>query len=175
MRSLKYYIACTIDGFIAHEDSSVDGFSFEGEHVTDYIQSLDGFDTVLMGRKTYEYGLNLGVTNPYPTMKQYVFSRTMETSPDENVLLVSENIIEFIKELKNENGKDIYLCGGGELATTLFAANLIDELILKLNPVLFGSGIPLFSAGINQTNLELINNKIYNNGVVLLHYQVKIK
>jgi dihydrofolate reductase len=173
MRSLKYYIACTVDGFIAHTDSSVDGFSFEGEHVTDYIQSLDGFDTVLMGRKTYEFGLKLGVTNPYPTMKQYVFSGTMETSPDENVTLVSENIINFITELKNEPGKDVYLCGGGEFATTLFTEHLIDEIILKLTPVLFGSGISLFSGMINQTNLELINSKTYNNGVVLLHYQVK--
>jgi dihydrofolate reductase len=173
MRSIKYYIACTADGFIAHEDGSVDGFNFEGEHVTDYIQSLDGFDTVLMGRKTYGFGLKLGVTNPYPTMKQYVFSGTMETSPDENVTLVSENIIEFITELKNEPGKDIYLCGGGEFATTLFTEHLIDEIILKLSPVLFGSGISLFSGIINQTSLELINSKTYSSGVVLLHYQVK--
>lgn len=173
MRSLKYYIACTVDGFIAHEDSSVEGFIYEGEHVDDYLKSFDLFDTVLMGRKTYEYGLNLGVTNPYPTMKQFVFSRTMGTSPDENVTLVSENIVEFVKELKNVNGKDIYLCGGAKLATTLFVENLIDQIILKINPVLFGSGISLFSGAINQTNLELINSKTYNNGVVLLHYQVK--
>lgn len=173
MRSLKYYIACTVDGFIAHKDSSVEGFIYEGEHVADYLKSFDSFDTVLMGRKTYEFGLNLGVTNPYPTMRQYVFSCTMETSPDENVTLVSEKIVEFVKELKNEDGKDIYLCGGGKLATTLFADNLIDEIILKINPVLFGSGIPLFSDVINQTNLELTNSKIYNNGIVSLHYQVK--
>ncbi len=173
MRSLKYYIACTVDSFIAHEDSSVEGFIYEGEHVDDYLKSFDLFDTVLMGRKTYEYGLNLGVTNPYPTMKQFVFSRTMGTSPDENVTLVSENIVEFVKELKNVNGKDIYLCGGAKLATMLFVENLIDQIILKINPVLFGSGISIFSGAINQTNLELINSKTYNNGVVLLHYQVK--
>ena len=173
MRSLKYYVACTVDGFIAHADGSVAGFNFEGEHVMDYIQSLDGFDTVLMGRKTYEFGLNLGVTNPYPTMDQYVLSRTMATSPDENVTLVSENIIEFVKALKNTEGKDIYLCGGGELAKTLLAEHLIDEILLKVSPVLFGSGISLFSAGISQTSLELLNTKTYNNGVALLRYQVK--
>ncbi len=172
MRSLKYYIACTVDGFIAHTDSSVDGFSFAGEHVTDYIQSLDGFDTVLMGRKTYEFGLKFGVTNPYPTMDQYVISRTMETSPDENVTLVSENIIEFVKALKNAEGKDIYLCGGSELAKTLLTEHLIDEILLKVSPVLFGSGISLFAAGVHQTSLELVNTKAYSNGVALLHYQV---
>lgn len=96
-----------------------------------------------MGRKTYEFGFQFGVTNPYPWMRQYVFSRTMKASPDVNVTLVSENIVELVRELKNETGKDIYLCGGAELATMLFEGKLIDEVVLKLNPVLFGSGIPL--------------------------------
>lgn len=172
MRSLKYYVACTVDGFIAHTDGSVDGFNFAGEHVMDYIQSLDGFDTVLMGRKTYEFGLNLGVTNPYPTMNQYVLSQTMAASPDENVVLVSENIIEFVQKLKNTEGKDIYLCGGGELAKTLLGEHLVDEILLKVSPVLFGAGISLFAAGIHQTSLELVNTKAYSNGVALLHYKV---
>ena len=172
MRKLKYYVACTVDGFIAHKDHTIDGFLQDGEHVTDYLESFKWFDVVVMGRKTYEFGLNLGVTNPYPTMKQYVFSRTMKESPDEHVELVSENIVELVRALKNEPGKDIYLCGGAELATTLFTEHLIDEIILKLNPVLFGSGIPLFSEAIQQTALELTDSKIYTNGVVLLFYRV---
>ncbi|MBW4570805.1 MAG: dihydrofolate reductase family protein [Tolypothrix carrinoi HA7290-LM1] len=173
MRKLKYYVACTVDGFIAHQDGSFDGFLFEGEHVTDYLESFKWFDVVLMGRKTYEVGLKEGVTNPYPTMKQYVISRTMKESPDENVAIVSEKIVEFVTALKDETGKDIYLCGGADLATMLFAENLIDEIILKLNPLLFGSGIPLFSGVVKQTDLELTNSKIYKNGVVLLFYRVK--
>jgi dihydrofolate reductase len=173
MRKLKYYVACTVDGFIAHKDHSVDGFLAEGEHVVDYLESLKLFDVVLMGRRTYEFGLKQGVTNPYPSMKQYVFSRTMKESPDENVELVSENIVELVRELKKETGKDIYLCGGANLATTLFAENLIDEIIIKLNPVLLGSGIPLFSGVIKQTDLDLTDSKIYRNGVLLLHYRVK--
>ncbi|MBD1940783.1 dihydrofolate reductase [Coleofasciculus sp. FACHB-712] len=173
MRKLKYYVACTIDGFIAHEDHTIDGFPPEGEHITDYLESLKQFDVVVMGRRTYEFGLKLGVTNPYPTMKQYVFSRTMKESPDENVELVSDNIAELVRKLKAETGKDIYLCGGADLATMLFAENLIDEIILKLSPVLFGSGIPLFSGVIRQTALELTNSKIYGNGILLLHYRVQ--
>ena len=173
MRKLKYYVACSVDGFIGHEDGSISGFIPEGEHVTDYLESFKWFDVVLMGRKTYEFGFQFGVTNPYPSMKQYVFSRTMKESPDKNVELVSENIIELVKQLKNETGKDIYLCGGADLATTLFAENLIDEIILKLNPFLMGSGIPLFSGTIKQTELELTHSKIYENGVLLLHYRVK--
>jgi len=173
MRRLKYHVACTLDGFIAHIDHTIGGFVPEGDHVTDYLKSLENdYDAVLMGRRTYEFGFQFGVTNPYPWMKQYVLSRTMERSPDPNVELVSENVIDFVRELKKRTGKDIYLCGGADLAAALFAEGLVDEIILKLNPVLFGSGIPLFSTVIKQTDLELTGSKIYGNGVVLLHYRM---
>lgn len=174
MRKLKYHVATTLDGFIAHLDHTVGGFVEEGEHVTDYLDSLKtDYDIVLMGRRTYEFGFQFGVTNPYPWMKQYVFSRTMEKSPDPNVELVSENIMELVKELRNGKGKDIYLCGGRELATALLAESLIDNVILKVNPVLFGAGVPLFSDTINQIDLKLISSKIYESGVLLLQYEVK--
>jgi len=174
MRKLKYYVASTVDGFIGHEDGSVNGFLEQGEHVTDYLESLKTwFEVVLMGRKTYEFGFQFGVTNPYPWLKQYVFSRTMKESPDVNVTLVSENIVEFVRELKNQSGKDIYLCGGAELATMLFEEKLIDEVVLKLNPALFGSGISLLSKSAKPINLELTGSKVYENGVLLLHYRVK--
>jgi dihydrofolate reductase len=173
MRKLQYYVASTVDGFIGHEDGSVKGFLENGEHVTDYLESLKQFDVVLMGRKTYEFGFQFGVINPYPWMKQYVFSRTMKESPDKNVELVSENIVELVRRLKGEPGKDIYLCGGADLATMLFGEKLIDEVILKLNPVLFGSGIPLLSGIGGNIELELTSSKIYDNGVLLLHYRVK--
>ena len=167
MRKLKYYVACSVDGFIARKDGSFDCFPFDDEVVTDYLESLKSFDVVLMGRKTYEVGLKEGKTDPYPMMKSYVFSRTMKESPDERVKLVSENVATLVRNLKNETGKDIYLCGGADLATTLFAENLIDEVILKFNPFLMGSGIPLFGRAIKQTGLELTDSKIYRSGFVL--------
>ena len=174
MRKLKYHVATTLDGFIAHQDHTIDGFVAEGEHVTDYLESLrHDYDIVLMGRRTYEFGFQFGVTNPYPWMKQYVLSRTMEGSPDPNVLLVSQNIVDFVRELKEGTGKDIYLCGGAVLAGTLIADRLVDEIIVKLNPVVFGSGLSLFSGAISQIDLELIGSKVYGNGVVLLRYRVK--
>lgn len=100
MRKLKYHVASTVDGYIAHEDHSIAGFVSEGEHVIDYLASLkNDYEIVLMGRRTYEFGFQFGVTNPYPWMKQYVFSRTMERSPDPNVELVSKEITGFVGEL----------------------------------------------------------------------------
>jgi dihydrofolate reductase len=174
MRKLKYHVASTVDGFIAHTDHTIDGFVAEGGHVDDYLGSLKkDYDVVLMGRRTYEFGFQYGVTNPYPWLKQYVFSGSMESSPDANVELISGDLLEFVKTLKQQDGKDIYLCGGANLASTLLAAKLVDELIIKLNPVLFGTGLPLFSGPIKQTSLQLLESKVYDNSVVLLRYEIK--
>lgn len=189
MRQLKYFVACTVDQFIAREDGSFDFFLFEGEHMADLFTSFPEtipahlrdqlgitaenkcFDAVLMGRRTYEVGLKEGITNPYPQMKQYLFSQNIKESPDQNVELVSTNPREFVRELKQKSGKDIWLCGGGNLATALFEE--IDEMILKVHPILLGSGIPLFSDVIPETSLELADSKIYNNGFMLLNYHMK--
>lgn len=191
MRELTYYVACSVDGFIARADGSHDGFSQDSEYFADIFASFPEtvpshlrdvmgiraenkwFDTVLMGRKTYEVGLKDGVTSPYSHLKQYLFSRSMKESPDKNVELVSENAVELVSSLKSESGKGIWLCGGGDLATTLFTNHLIDRLILKLNPFLIGSGIPLFSRAIQEPALEFTNCKTYKNGVLLLYYSVR--
>jgi dihydrofolate reductase len=145
----------------------------EGEHVADYLESLQSYGAVLMGRRTYEVGLKVGVTNPYPHLKSYVFSRTMKESPDERVEVVAEDAAEVVRRMKGEEGGDIYLCGGADLATALFKAGLIDEVILKLNPLLLGSGIPLAHDLGGHIGLELTGSKTYRSGVVLLSYRVK--
>lgn len=189
MRQLKYYVATTIDGFIAREDGSLDCFPMEGEHLADLFEAFPEtvpvhlrdtlgvsgpnkcFDTVLMGRKTYEVGLALGITNPYATLKQYVVSRGMTESPDPQVELVRENVVDLVRELKQGTGKDIWLCGGGQLAATLFAE--IDELIVKMFPIVLGSGTPMFSRAVEPNALQLTHRKIYENGFMLLHYRIK--
>ncbi|MGD1855274.1 MAG: dihydrofolate reductase family protein [Leptolyngbyaceae cyanobacterium] len=191
MRALTYYVACSVDGFIAHTDGSHDGFSQDRDYFTDLFSTfpetvpshlrdamgIDGenkwFDTVLMGRKTYEIGLKEGVTSPYTHMKQYLFSRTIKASPDENVSLVSNQAAEVVTQLKQAPGKDIWLCGGANLAATLFSHGCIDRLMLKINPFLMGSGIPLFAGVVDQTALALTNQKTYDNGVLLLDYRVQ--
>ncbi|WP_437621809.1 dihydrofolate reductase family protein [Sorangium sp. So ce1151] len=173
MRKVKFSVACTVDGFTAHEDGRLDGFLMEGDHAKDFFESQKEYDTVLMGRGCYDFGRKFGVTNPYPALAQYVFSTTLKESPDPNVKLVSGNAAGVVRELKSSPGKDIWLCGGSDFAASLFAEGLIDEIVVKLNPVVFGSGKSLFSGPIKQTDLELVGTKVYDNGVVLLHYVVK--
>ncbi|MDX1617952.1 MAG: dihydrofolate reductase family protein [Balneolaceae bacterium] len=190
MRDLVYYVAASLDGFIAGEGGSLDGFAWDEEYGADLLAEFpetfpahlqkternrsdnERFDAVLMGRKTYEVGLSEGTTNPYPTLDQYLFSRTLEKSPDRHVELVSGGAEDRVAALKQDSGKDIWLCGGAELAAALWGADLIDELIVKLNPVIFGSGVPLFAGPVEQRNLKLTESNLYNSGHAVLRYKV---
>ncbi len=115
-------------------------------------------------------GLKEGISNPYPQMKQFVVSQTLR-DPDSDIELVSSNPVALVRELKQQPGIDIWLCGGSNLATVLFPE--INEMILKVHPILLGCGIPLFAGAIPQVLLSLTNSKIYHNGFMLLHYQFK--
>ncbi|HEX4951753.1 MAG TPA: dihydrofolate reductase family protein [Blastocatellia bacterium] len=188
MRNLVYYIACTADGFIARADGSFDFFPMTGEHLTyiaaEYPETISGhwremfgvqannqhFDTVLMGRHTYEVGSLVGFTNPYPHLRQYVVSSTMTESPDAAVQLVTGDPIDLVRSLKQEAGLDIWLCGGARLAGALY--HEIDEIILKVNPVVLGTGMPLFQGGSGSTALELTDHKTFVGGVAIHRYRV---
>jgi dihydrofolate reductase len=174
MRKLKYHVAATVDGFISREDGSWDFFPQEGDHIPEYIAALKtSYDTVLMGRRTYEPALKVGVTDPYPWLETYVFSRTMKESPNPRVKLVAEDALGVVRRLKEGEGRDLYLAGGGTFATALLDAGLVDEVLVKLNPLLLGAGISL-SPGLRAVmNLELLSTKVYRNGVLLLQYAVK--
>jgi dihydrofolate reductase len=188
MRKLIYFIACTADGFIAREDGRFDFFPMTGDHLrhiaATYPETIPGhlrdqlgvhgdnkhFDTVLMGRNTYAVGTAIGVPNPYPHLRQYVISRTLTASPDPAVRLVSEDPVEIVRELKQEGGLDIWLCGGASLAGALYEE--IDELILKVNPVIVGIGIPLFQQANGAKGLDLTAHKIFASGVAIHRYRV---
>ncbi|MFN7923148.1 MAG: dihydrofolate reductase family protein [Bryobacteraceae bacterium] len=172
MRKVIYLVAASLDGKIARRDGSFDCFLAEGDHVAGYLAALDTFDDVLMGRGTYEVALRAGVTDPYPKMTSHVFSRTMEKSPDAHVHLVREGAAEYVAALKQQPGRDIYLCGAAGLAAELLEAGLIDEVAVKLNPLLAGDGIPIFERVGEPRRLDLVDVKRYVSGVVLLTYRV---
>jgi dihydrofolate reductase len=171
IRKVTYYVACSVDGFIAHEDGSVDAF-YGRDAGFDFEATLAAYDVLLMGRKTYDLSRRLGDSTD-PNKENYVFSSTLQESPDKNVEIISTDPAQFVRNLNAKNGKDIWLVGGAELATLLFKENLIDDIILKVNPVLFGVGISLFSSAIKETELELVDSKVYRNSFLVLHYRVK--
>jgi dihydrofolate reductase len=176
MRKLIYHVATTVDGYIAHEDGTTKGFLEEGEHIPDYLESLKEYDAVIMGKKTYEAGYDFGMKPgdaPYPNMMHYIISKTLHLdTKDERIEIIREEPIGLVKKLKQKDGKAIYLCGGGALAGFLLENEMIDELKLKVNPVLFGAGIKLFGKSNKQVNLVTIDSKLYKSGVTLSTYKL---
>jgi len=171
-RKLIYNVATTLDGFIAGPGGALDLFVFEGDHVADYVATLRTYGAVIMGRSTYALGLDRGVTDPYPFLETYVVSRTMKHSPDPRVRVIAGDVAAFVRELKRAPGGDVYLCGGGDLASTLFADDLVDEVVVKLNPVLAGGGTPLVAQLAAPQKLVLASTKVYQSGVITLRYAV---
>lgn len=187
MRELTYYVAVSMDGFIAGPSGEFDRFLFEGDHAAGIWQKYRGtaptdlaaaaglpledgpFDTVLMGWNTYAVGLP-ELPNPYRHLRQIVFTRAHEAPEGAAAVeFTDRDPVEVVRELKAEDGAGIWLCGGGALAAVL--ADEIDRLALKLNPVLFGDGVRLFGDR-SYSPAALRSSAItpYESGVVLAEY-----
>lgn len=186
-----YYVAVSLDGYIAGPGGEFDAFPVEGDHMaalnarfSDAIPTAIAdsfgiertgtmFDTVVMGWNTYAVGLPVGMTSPYQHLQQVVFSRTRTEAdiPGEhpNLTLTSEDPVEVVRRLKSGPGNSIWLCGGGTLATRL--SGEIDRLVLKRNPLLFGNGIPLFAPGAYQPSaFDEVSTTAFGSGVVVSEY-----
>lgn len=175
MRKIIYYIAASVDGFIAHKDGSINGFLMEGEHADDFIRSFTCYDTVIMGRGTYEFGFKYGLKPGQPAyhgLKHIVISKSLDFDSNEEVELVKNDAIKYIRQLRDKPGKDIWLCGGGNVAGQLVNAGLVDEVLVKVNPIMIGEGIRIFEGMNKATSLVFTGTKCYGNGVVLLHYNI---
>jgi dihydrofolate reductase len=174
MRTVTYGAACSLDGFIAPSDGSMDWLHFSRDvqdAMTTYWASID---TMLMGRKTWEVALRHGGGGGggggTKGITTYIFSRTLDRV-GHGAHLVREDAGEFVRQLKEQPGKGICVMGGGELAQSLFAAGVIDEVGLNVHPILLGSGVPFFrDAG--RISLELAESKVIDGGCVLLTYRV---
>ncbi|MGW0043929.1 dihydrofolate reductase family protein [Rhodococcus sp. NPDC003348] len=185
MRELVYYVATSLDGYIAGPEGQFDAFILEGDHMADLARFADalptdgaehlgiaqprtGFDTVLMGWNTYAAGLPDGVTSPYRHLRQIVFSRS-NTADAENLEVTDADPVELVRELKRSDGADIWLCGGGKLAGRL--AGEIDRLIVKRHPVLFGAGIPLFDGvAYLPVVFDVVDTRAFASGVEVVEY-----
>lgn len=171
MRKVIYGAANSLDNFIARADGGVDWLLW-GDEAARYMKEFwKRIDTVLMGRKTYEVALEHGGgANPYKGVKTYVFSRTLKEV--EGAELVKRDAAGFVRKLKQREGKDICVMGGGRFAKTLLEAGLVDEVGVNVHPVLLGSGVPMFREMNRETRLKLERCERFGNDCVLLTYSV---
>ncbi len=168
-------MASSIDGFIAGENDDISKFILYGEGVEKYHSDLLSFKTVIMGRKTYEFGYKFGLTpgQPvYPNMKHHIFSNNMILNSLSESIHIEKMHTEKVKEIKEKSEMDIYLCGGGEFAGWLLENNLIDQIKLKLNPIVLGKGIRLFGGKETFVNLNLTDKEFYGDGLQILTYEL---
>lgn len=171
MRKLIFGGAISLDGYLARPDHAVDWILW-GEEAADVMKDYwKPFDAVVMGRKTFEIAAK-GGGDAYPGMKTFVTSRSMKEAPN-GVTLIRDDAAGFIRKLKAEEGKDICLMGGGDLAKSLFEADLIDEIGFNIHPVLLGAGVPLFHEMRRQIDLDLKECRPFRNGCAYVVYRVK--
>lgn len=185
MRKVTLGFANSLDNYIARKDGGYDWLHWNKEIAELSAKFMKTIDALLIGRKTYEVMLASGQTS-YPGKKNYVFTRSKKKvsqltralgareRPDKHVQIVNEDAAAFVKKLKQQQrGKGIVVFGGGELAKDLFQADLIDEIVLNIQPVLLGSGIPLFHEMTKQTDLKLLNCRPLKDGGLVVSYRVK--
>jgi dihydrofolate reductase len=176
MRKIKLYMAISLDGKIALPDGSVEWLETipppeDGDYgYKDFYASID---TTIQGYTTYQQVINWGIDFPYADKKNYVVTGKQGLTNTEYVEFISQNHIEFIKSLKEAQGKDIWLVGGGKLNAMLLEANLIDDLLLYIMPVILTKGIDMFSALPSERPLKLVASKVYANGVVETRYTAR--
>ncbi|MDF9798171.1 dihydrofolate reductase [Catalinimonas alkaloidigena] len=175
MRNIVYYVASSLDGYIAGADEDISTFVGEGTGVEKYLSDLQSFDTVIMGRRTYEFGYKFGLKPgqlAYPHMEHHIFSKSLKLNNADPKLHVHPPKLDIIEALKQNEGTDIYLCGGGVFAGWLLENEMIDILKIKLNPITLGDGTPLFGNVRKQTQNELTELQEFDHGLIILTYKI---
>lgn len=187
VRELVYYVAASIDGYIAAPDGSFDAFPLEGDHMhvicSDFADALPShvltalgispprnrFDTVIQGWRSYAVAHSIGIERPYAHLREIVATRT-RTGADP-AITYTRDALATVRELKEEESAlDIYLCGGGDLAGQLLPE--IDRLILKRNPAVLGAGVPLFGSTTFQPTLfRPLPSRVFASGVVIEEWE----
>ncbi len=180
MRKIILNLAISLDGYIEGANGEYDWCIMDDDMGFDTF--FNKFDAAFYGRKSYQM---FGNQNPetfsndaereaYEQMKnirKYVFSDTLKEVGEGDELINSQNLLEKVNELKNQQGKDIWLFGGSSLVTTFVNLDLVDEYELGLHPIILGAGKPLFIDIKKREYLKLVDSKPTKSGVVMLTYQ----
>ena len=172
MRRIRYQVACSLDGYIADANGGFDWIVADPE--IDFGELFSQFDTLLMGRGTFESMVRQQGSAAMPGMKVIVFSRTLNQKDYPDVTILAEPSEKVLTALRNERGKDIWLFGGGSLFRSLLDIAMVDTVEIAIIPVLLGGGIPLLPTPAARTKLKLTGHRVYkNSGIVLLEYAVE--
>jgi dihydrofolate reductase len=182
MRKVILFNMATLDGFFAGPNGEIDWHHVDEEFNDFAIDQLGLADGLLFGRVTYQLMASYWpteaairndpvVAGKMNTLPKIVFSRTLETAEWNNTKLVKGNVAEEITKLKQQPGKDLLLFGSADLASTITQLGLFDEYRVMVNPVVLGSGKPLFKDVNQRLDLKLEKTKTFRNGNVLLYYQ----
>lgn len=171
----------SLDGYYEGPNGEIDWHVVENEFNSYAADLLDKVDTLIFGRKTYELMASYWPTNEAATddptvaqrmndLSKIVVSKTLKTADWKNTKLISDHVVEEIRNLKNLSGKDIAVFGSSDLSITLLEHGLLDEIRVFVNPILLGQGKPLFQGLKTRTNLKLTQTKTLNSGLVMLYY-----
>lgn len=169
MRKIRYQVACSLDGYIADVDGKT-GWIVD-EPSIDFGALFDQFDTLLMGRRTYE-GL-VKDADGFWGKTVYVFSKTLRQEDHPQVTVVSSNPQSMLNEMRSMSGKDIWLFGGGELFQSLLALGCVDTVEPAIIPILLGGGRPLLPTPAIQQSLTLTSHRVFPSGIVWLEYTIR--
>ncbi|MBB4037297.1 dihydrofolate reductase [Dysgonomonas hofstadii] len=173
MRKIILYIATSIDGRIAESDGGIEWlseFPITEEMNYGYKDFFVSIDTIIMGGRSWREMSNMDAMGAYADKTVHVISRH-DWGEKENIKFITENITERITALRNEQGKDIWLFGGGELISMLLSANLIDEMQISYIPTILGEGILLFPEQPKGSKWKVIDTKVYDSGILKVDYQ----
>lgn len=171
-RKLILYIATSLDGYIAKPNDDLSFLSIVYQNGEDYGYAafLKSVDTVILGRKTYDWVMTQVSEFPHADKDSYIVTRTARPSIGKTVFYTG-SLKDLILRLKNEEGKNIFCDGGAEIVNELLKENLIDEFIISVIPILVGNGTKLFNDGRPEQKLELVSTKQFKKGLVQLHYK----
>jgi len=170
-RNVIVYIAMSLDGYITGPENSLDFLKRvekEGEDYG-YATFLQTTDTIIIGRKSYDNVLAMGIAYPHADKTVYIITRTAKPAIG-SLNYYSGNLKALVLELKNKPGKNIFCDGGAEIVNQLLKDNLIDEFIISIIPVLLGNGIRLFNNSFEELSISLIGYSKFDTGLIQLHY-----
>ena len=168
-RKLKLFFATSLDGFIAGPSGELDWLIEDQDY--GYNEFVEGIDTLVMGRRTYDM-ISEFPNWPYGDRKIYVLCRRECQPTDDRVIFSTLMLDQFFRQLRREEGGDVWLVGGNQMIEAALEHDLIDEIVINIHPVALGEGVPVFPGGSCRLQLSLIHHHVFERGLVSLRYHV---